>query len=163
MLIKEKIKGWKCFKSDWTCNGFQFEIGKTYDIGESPIMCKLGFHFHHKLEHIFNYYSDKKNQRYAEILAEYHISDNDKSVCQKITILKELSLKEVNGYGSGYGDGYGSGYGNGNGDGSGNGYGSGYGDGYGSGDGYGYGSGDGYGYGYGSGYGNGNVEQVHND
>lgn len=31
-----KMKGYKVFNSDWTCRGYQYEIGKTYEIAEHP-------------------------------------------------------------------------------------------------------------------------------
>ena len=51
------MKGYKVFNSDWTCRGYQYEIGKTYEIAESPKCCKVGFHFCEKLADCFNYYS----------------------------------------------------------------------------------------------------------
>lgn len=29
----EKIKGYKVFNSDWTCRGFQYEVGKLFEEG----------------------------------------------------------------------------------------------------------------------------------
>jgi len=135
--MKQKVKGWKCFDQDLSCRGFQFEIGKTYEIEGDLKMCSNGFHFHEKAEHLFNYYEDNfLHTVVCEIEAEDVITDNNKSVCRKIKLVKKLSgieVKSVYSDGSGYGYGYGSGYGSGDG----------------SGYGYGYGSGDGSGYGYG--------------
>lgn len=39
------MKGYKVFNSDWTCRGYQYEVGKTYEIAESPKCCKVGFSF----------------------------------------------------------------------------------------------------------------------
>ena len=35
------IKG---FDADWTCRGFKFEIGKTYEVGGKIKACSNGFH-----------------------------------------------------------------------------------------------------------------------
>ena len=43
------MKGYKIFNSDWTCRGFQYEVGKTYEMKEDPICCERGFHFCGKL------------------------------------------------------------------------------------------------------------------
>ena len=31
---KNVVKGYKMFNSDWTCKGFQYEVGKTYETKE---------------------------------------------------------------------------------------------------------------------------------
>lgn len=63
------MKGYKVFNSDWTCRDYQYEIGKTYEIAESPKCCKVGFHFCEKLVDCFNYYSFDPNNKVAEIEA----------------------------------------------------------------------------------------------
>ena len=39
------MKGYKVFNSDWTCRGYQYEVGKTYEILENPKCCEKGFIF----------------------------------------------------------------------------------------------------------------------
>lgn len=41
----EKIKGYKVFNSDWTCRGFQYEVGKIFEEDIIPSCCDCGFHF----------------------------------------------------------------------------------------------------------------------
>ena len=138
------MKGYKGMNADMTCRGMQYELGKTYHIDGNIKLCNRGFHFCEKLKDVFDYYGNDGTNRFFEIVADGDIESNgSKSAAHTITIVRELSAKEVNKikYGDGYGNGNGHGYGNGNGDGNGDG------DGYG--DGYGYGDGDGYGYGYG--------------
>lgn len=92
------MKGYKVFNSDWTCRGYQYEIGKTYEIAESPKCCKVGFHFCEKLIDCFNYYSFDPNNKVAEIeaIGEIHFDDTNSKCCtNKIVILKELKWSEV--------------------------------------------------------------------
>ena len=92
------MKGYKVFNSDWTCRGYQYEIGKTYEIAESPKCCKVGFHFCEKLADCFNYYSFDPNNKVAEIeaIGEIHFDDTNSKCCtNKIVILKELKWSKV--------------------------------------------------------------------
>lgn len=92
------MKGYKVFNSDWTCRDYQYEIGKTYEIAESPKCCKVGFHFCEKLADCFNYYSFDPNNKVAEIeaIGEIHFDDTNSKCCtNKIVILKELTWAEV--------------------------------------------------------------------
>jgi hypothetical protein len=92
------MKGYKVFNSDWTCRDYQYEIGKTYEIAESPKCCKVGFHFCEKLVDCFNYYSFDPNNKVAEIeaIGEIDFDDTNSKCCtNKIVILKELKWSEV--------------------------------------------------------------------
>ena len=51
------MKGYKVFNPDWTCRGFQYEVGKTYEENVTPECCERGFHFCLKASDCFNYYS----------------------------------------------------------------------------------------------------------
>jgi len=53
----ENIKGFKAFNPDWTCRGFQYEVGKTYEEDVTPSVCNIGFHFCKQAKDCFNYYS----------------------------------------------------------------------------------------------------------
>ena len=93
-----KIKGYKVFNSDWTCKGFQYEVGKSYEMEKEPIACKQGFHFCEKLEDCYSCYNFDKNNKVAEITAYGDISvtkEGQKSCTNKIKIERELSWKEV--------------------------------------------------------------------
>ena len=122
-------------KSDMTCRGKQFEIGKTYT-EENVKLCIRGIHWCKNLKDVFDFYDANGSNRFFEVDADEIETDGHKSVASTLTVIRELSETEINRivYGYGYGDGNGDGYG----------------DGYG----YGYGYGDGYGYGYGDGDGN---------
>jgi hypothetical protein len=60
------IKG---FQSDLTCRGFQFEIGKTYNVSGKIKACDNGFHAcpteHHPLS-VFEHYAPAGN-RFFEV------------------------------------------------------------------------------------------------
>lgn len=82
---------------------FQFEPGKTYEEEISKTM-RSGFHFTENPFECLAYYGLGYGNRYFQIMAEGSI-DEDESArvsCTKITLLKELSIKELAGYGMMY-------------------------------------------------------------
>ena len=89
------IKG---FDQNWHCRGFQYEIGKTYEM-EGPIKaCERGFHAieGHPLE-VFGYYPPASS-RYAEVRQFGVLSrhrDDSKVASNKITVTAEISLNEL--------------------------------------------------------------------
>ena len=89
------VKGFKGFNQDLTCRGFQYEIGKTYEYDGNIELCSQGFHFCRKLQDVHQFY-DLKTSRICEIEADGKI-DNDgiKSVCARISIIRELSREEI--------------------------------------------------------------------
>ena len=89
-----KIRGYKAFNKDWTCIGYKYEVGKTYTTEEEIKLCDKGFHFCINSCDVINYYSDA-DCKYAIIEAENIKTDGDKSVCNKITIVKEISKSEL--------------------------------------------------------------------
>ena len=91
-------KGFKVFNKDWTCNGFQYEVGGTYEMKESPICCNRGFHFCTKLTDCFNYYAFNSNNKVAEVEAIGEVvsdSGDTKHCTNKIKIINELTWHEV--------------------------------------------------------------------
>lgn len=92
------MKGYKVFKSDWTCRGFYYEVGKTYEMKEDPVCCERGFHFCGKLIDCFNYYDFDSENKVAEIEALGAIDDdgNEEKYCtNKIKIVRKLTWHEV--------------------------------------------------------------------
>ena len=90
------MKGYKVFNSDWTCRGFQYEVGKTYEHEGEISPCNSGFHFCKRAVDCFNYYPFNSDNRVAEVEALGEIkTDGDKSVTNKIKIVRELSWHEV--------------------------------------------------------------------
>ena len=39
------MRGYKFMKSDMTCLGFQYEVGKEYSLEGNLKICRNGFHF----------------------------------------------------------------------------------------------------------------------
>lgn len=90
------MKGYKVFNPDWTCRGFQFEVGKTYKHDGELSVCNSGFHFCQKASDCFNYYSFDINNKVAEVEALGRIStDGDKSATDEIRIIREIPWSEV--------------------------------------------------------------------
>ena len=92
------MKGYKVFNSDWTCRGFQYEVGKTYEMDEKPICCDRGFHFCKKASDCFQYYSFDPNNKVAEVeaLGDIDTNNNDsKCSTNKIHIIREITWQEV--------------------------------------------------------------------
>ena len=92
------MKGYKVFRSDWTCRGFQYAVGETYEMVEEPSCCERGFHFCGRLIDCFNYYDFDSNNKVAEIEATGAVDDNgneEKYCTNKIKIVRELSWHEV--------------------------------------------------------------------
>ncbi|WP_444980887.1 DUF7666 domain-containing protein, partial [Paenibacillus koleovorans] len=90
------VKGFKVFKPDFTCRGFQFAVGNTYT-HEGPIEpCAAGFHFCEKLVDCFNYYDFDPNNRVAEIEALGELKHEDDKACTNIIrIVREISWAEM--------------------------------------------------------------------
>ena len=94
-MIK-KVKGFKCFNKDFTCNNFQFKVGKTFKHEGKIELCKEGFHFCKDLQNVFKYYGFDSTNHVCEIEASIEVIDgDDKSVCRQIKIIRELSWDEV--------------------------------------------------------------------
>ena len=92
----ETIKGYKVFNPDWTCRGFQYEVGKTFEHNGNIEMCGKGFHFCLKASDCFNYYSFNSNNKVAEVEALGLVeTDGDKSVTNKIHIIREIPWQEL--------------------------------------------------------------------
>lgn len=111
---------YKGFDSDLTCRGFQYEIGKTYEMEDEPKLCEQGFHCCLKLSDVFMFYSPigyehsvvdrniivesmSSGNRYCivEVLGDVDNSSfegmriSTKIVTNKIKIVQELTTNDV--------------------------------------------------------------------
>ena len=90
------VKGYKVFNSDWTCRNFQYKVGETFVHEGNIEMCGQGFHFCQKASDCFNYYSFNSNNKVAEVEAlDLVETRNDKSVTNKLHIIREISWQEL--------------------------------------------------------------------
>ena len=86
--------GYKGFDKDFKCNGFQFEVGKTYMHKGGVELCESGFHFCEQPIDVLDYY----NTRFAIVECENVSKEKEadsKRVCQTITIKEEISLHSL--------------------------------------------------------------------
>ena len=92
------IKGYKVFNSDWTCRGFQYEVGKIFEEDVIPSCCDQGFHFCLKASDCFNYYKFCSDNKVAEVVALGDVDyadDNTKCCTNRIRIVREIPWDEV--------------------------------------------------------------------
>ena len=95
---EEVINSIKGFDRDLKCQGFQFEIGKTYEHAGEVSVCQSGFHAieGHPFE-VFRYYQPGRS-RYTEVQQSGALSRNDgdsKVASARITIGGELHLHDL--------------------------------------------------------------------
>ena len=85
------VKGYKILNSDWTCNGFQYEVGKTYEMKEKA------FHFYKRLSQCCNGYVPGKEDKIVEVRAygAIIITQNGEIYATMIKIEREVPWKEV--------------------------------------------------------------------
>jgi len=100
MTPSEKPKAYKAFNNDWTCKGFKYEVGKTYEMDEEPIVCEKGFHACIDIDDCLHYYPLSDNPRFAEVeilgLVDFEVCTTDSKICtNKIKIVREIPLQEV--------------------------------------------------------------------
>ena len=90
------MRGFKVFNPDWTCRGFQYEVGKTYEENVIPSVCYRGFHFCKEAKDCFNYYQFDPNNKVAEVIAHGQIeTEGDKTSTNKIEIVREIPWNEL--------------------------------------------------------------------
>ena len=90
------VKGYKVFNPDWTCRGFQYEVGKTFEHDGNIELCGSGFHFCQKASDCFNYYDFNSNNKVAEVEAlDLVETEGNKSVTNKIHIIREIPWQEL--------------------------------------------------------------------
>ena len=92
------MRGYKVFNPDWTCRGFQFEVGKTYEEDIQPECCERGFHFCTKAVDCFGYYDFNPSNKVAEVeaLGDIDTNNNDsKCSTNKIHIIRKITWPEV--------------------------------------------------------------------
>ena len=96
-MSKNVIKSYKGFDKDMKCRGFQYEVGKEYNMDGEITCCNRGFHACKSPLEVWDYY-DMLNSRYAEVEQTGKIDEEEKStkVCSShIKIKAELKLADI--------------------------------------------------------------------
>ena len=95
------IIAYKGFNSDWTCRGFQYEVGKTYEHEGEVEACSSGFHSCENPMDVWSYYdiinADGELNKFAKVTASGELArhdDDSKIASAKITIEAELTIPE---------------------------------------------------------------------
>lgn len=98
-----KIKG---FDKDLKCRGYQFEVGKTYEIKlpdgyeltEEDLCSDKVFHYCNSLRKVHDYYSvaPEENNRFCEVeVLGREVTDGDKCGSNKIKVIREIVGEEL--------------------------------------------------------------------
>ena len=96
-MSENVIKSYKGFDKDMQCRGFQYEVGKEYDMDGEIKCCNRGFHACKSPLEVWDYY-DMLKSRFAEVEQTGKIDEEEKStkVCSShIKIKAELKLADI--------------------------------------------------------------------
>ena len=91
------IISYKGFDENMQCRGFQYEVGKEYEMDGDIKCCKRGFHACESPMEVWEYY-DMLTSRFAKVEQSGKIDkeDNSTKVCSsKIKISAELKLADI--------------------------------------------------------------------
>lgn len=87
---------YKGFNKDWTCQGFQYEVGNTYIHDGELIIKKSGFHSSPNPMYILNHYQPCNGARFALVDIRGKVLDcKEIYISSKITILKEMTFEDM--------------------------------------------------------------------
>ena len=95
--MEKKVIAYKGFDKALKCRGFQYEVGKEYEMCGRIACCERGFHACESPLEVFDHY-DMLNSRFAEVeqSGEIDKEKNSTKVCSsKIKIKAELNLAEI--------------------------------------------------------------------
>ena len=76
-MSENVIKSYKGFDKDMQCRGFQYEVGKEYDMDGEIKCCNRGFHACKSPLEVWRYY-DMLNSRFAEVEQSGKIDEEKK-------------------------------------------------------------------------------------
>ena len=96
-MAEKVIKSYKGFDSSLSCRGFQYEVGKEYEMDGRIECCKRGFHACESPLEVFDHY-DMLKSRFAEVEQSGIIDREEGStkVCSsRIKIKAELKLADI--------------------------------------------------------------------
>ena len=96
-MSKNVITSYKGFDKNMQCRGFQYEVGKEYEMDGEIKCCNRGFHACKSPLEVWDYY-DMLNSRYAEVeqFGKIDAEENTTKVCSsRIKIKAELKLADI--------------------------------------------------------------------
>ena len=96
-MSEKVITSYKAFDKNMQCRGFQYEVGKEYEMDGEIKCCNRGFHACKSPMEVWDYY-DMLNSRYAEVEQSGKIEkeENSTKVCSsRIKIKAELKLADI--------------------------------------------------------------------
>ena len=96
-MEENKIISYKGFDENMQCRGFQYEVGKEYEMDGDIKCCERGFHACKSPMEVWDYY-DMLNSRYAEVEQSGKIDEEEKStkICSsRIKIKAELKFADI--------------------------------------------------------------------
>ena len=96
-MNKKVIKSYKAFDMDMKCRGFQYEVGKEYELDGEIECCSRGFHACESPLEVFDHY-DMLKSRFAEVEQSGTIDreeDTTKVCSSRIKIKAELKLSDI--------------------------------------------------------------------
>ena len=96
-MSEKVIKSYKAFNKNMQCRGFQYEVGKEYDMDGEIKCCDRGFHACKSPMEVWDHY-DMLSSRFAEVEQSGKIDEegNSTKVCSsRIKIKAELKLADI--------------------------------------------------------------------
>ena len=96
-MSEKVIKSYKAFDKNMQCRGFQYEVGKEYEIDGEIKCCDRGFHACKSPMEVWDHY-DMLSSRFAEVEQSGKIDEegNSTKVCSsRIKIKAELKLADI--------------------------------------------------------------------
>ena len=96
-MSEKVITSYKGFDKNMQCRGFQYEVGKEYEMDGEVKCCNQGFHACKSPLEVWDYY-DMFDSRYAEVEQSGKIDagENSTKVCSsRIKIKAELKLADI--------------------------------------------------------------------
>lgn len=96
-MSEKVIKSYKAFDKNMQCRGFQYEVGKEYEIDGEIKCCDRGFHACKSPMEVWDHY-DMLSSRFAEVEQSGKIDeegDSTKVCSSRINIKAELKLTDI--------------------------------------------------------------------
>ena len=96
-MSEKVIKSYKAFDKNMQCRGFQYEVGKEYEMDGEIKCCDRGFHACKSPMEVWDHY-DMLSSRFAEVEQSGKIDEegNSTKVCSsRIKIKAELKLADI--------------------------------------------------------------------